>query len=186
MTKVQLRPSTALSPIPAVLVSCGVAGEVQNIITIAWTGTVSSDPPSLSISVRKNRYSYDLIRNAGEFVVNIASADMVKDVDYCGTVSGRSTDKYTDRGLTAARGHVVNAPIVAECPVNIECRVTQEISLGSHQMFIGEIVNVQASKSALDDSGRIDIAKLSPLGYGGGTYWSLKEALGTYGFSQKK
>lgn len=171
--------STALYPVPAVLVSCGI--EKPNIITLAWVGTVCSDPPSLGIGVRPERFSHHLIREAGEFVVNIPRADQVAVVDYCGQVSGRDVDKWAACSLTQAPAHRISTPLIAECPVSLECRVTQHLTLGVHDLFIGEIVAVQADEEVLTDRGHIDYQKAQPLAYAGGYYWQVGAPLGRYG-----
>jgi flavin reductase (DIM6/NTAB) family NADH-FMN oxidoreductase RutF len=171
--------STALFPVPAVLVSCGV--EKPNIITLAWVGTVCSDPPSLGISVRPERFSHHLLEGTGEFAVNIPSADQVDIVDYCGQVSGRDVDKWEACGLTPTQAHKIRTPLIAECPVALECRVTQQLTLGAHDLFIGEIVAVQADEAVLNERGHIDYQKAQPLAYAGGYYWKVSELLGRYG-----
>lgn len=175
-----IRPgSTALFPVPAVLVSCGV--EKPNIITLAWVGTLCSDPPALGIGVRPNRFSHHLIKEAGEFVVNIPRADQVGIVDYCGQVSGRDVDKWAACGLTPVPAHKIRTPLIAECPIALECRVTQRLTLGSHDLFIGEIVAVQADESVLTGTGQVDYDKARSLCYAGGYYYRMGEFLGRYG-----
>ena len=175
-----IRPgSTALFPVPAVLVSCGI--EKPNIITLAWVGTVCSDPPSLGIGVRPERFSHHLIEETGEFVVNIPSAHQVGIVDYCGQVSGRDVDKWTACDLTPAQAHKIRTPLIAQCPVALECRVTQRLTLGAHDLFIGEIVAVQADEAILNERGHIDYQEAQPLAYAGGYYWQVGELLGRFG-----
>lgn len=171
--------STALFPVPAVLVSCGV--EKANIITLAWVGTVCSDPPALSIGVRPERFSHHLIAEAGEFVVNIPRADQVGVVDYCGQVSGREVDKWAACGLTPAPAHKIRTPLIAECLVALECKVLQRLTLGTHDLFIGEIVAVQAEEAVLTERGHIDYQKAQPLAYAGGYYWQVGALLGRHG-----
>ena len=171
--------STALFPVPAVLVSCGV--EKPNIITLAWVGTLCSDPPSLGIGVRPERFSYHLIEETGEFVVNIPSAHQVDIVDYCGQVSGRDVDKWAACDLTPAPAHKIRTPLIAECPVALECRVTQQLTVGVHDLFIGEIVAVQVDEAILNERGHIDYEKAQPLAYAGGYYWQMGELLGRFG-----
>ena len=171
--------STALFPVPAVLVSCGI--EKTNIITLAWVGTLCSDPPALGIGVRPERFSHHLIEEAGEFVVNIPRADQVSVVDYCGQVSGRDVDKWTACGLTPAPAHKISTPLIAEFPVALECRVTQRLTLGVHDLFIGEIVAVQADEAVLTDRGHIDYEKAQSLCFAGGYYWRMGELLGRFG-----
>lgn len=188
-TKRALRPSPSLYPSPAVLVSC--AGEVdglrrENLITLAWVGVVCSQPPMLSIAVRPSRFSHGLIVSSGEFVVNVPSAAMARAVDICGNVSGRDADKFALTGLTAAPASVVGAPVVAEAPLSLECRVRHTYRGGAHDLFVAEIVATSADPAVLDEDGKIDVALVDPLCYGGGYYWRLGPKLGEYGFSQKR
>jgi flavin reductase (DIM6/NTAB) family NADH-FMN oxidoreductase RutF len=179
MAKVIKPGSTALSPVPAVLVSCGV--ENPNIITLAWVGTVCSDPPSVGIGVRPERLSHSLIVEAGEFVVNLPSASQVGIVDYCGQVSGRDVDKWSACGLTQAPGHKVRTPLIAECPIALECRVTHTVTPGVHDLFIGQVLSVQADEGVLDDLGRVDWGQIDLLAYAGGYYRQLGQLLGRFG-----
>lgn len=185
--KTILRPTTALYPMPAVLVSAAAevdGKERANLITIAWGGIVCGDPPMVAIAVRPSRYSHQLIAASGEFVVNVPSAEQCGAVDVCGNVSGRDHDKFALTGLTPQPASVVRAPVVAECPVSLECRVRHRYPAGSHEVFIGEIVAVGAAPAVLDDQGKIDVARVDPLCYGGGVYWRLGESLGRYGFAR--
>lgn len=186
MSKKLLKPSTALSPIPAVMVSCcNLAGE-SNIITIAWVGTLCSEPPMIGIGIRKSRFSYEMIKETGEFVVNLPSEGLAWATDFCGINSGRNVDKFGELELTAIPGEKVNAPLIGECPVNIECKVKQVIELGSHDLFIGEVVAVHADDEVLDENGSISIEQAKLITYGGGQYWGLTEnPLGDAGFSKK-
>ena len=185
MQKVSKGPSTVLYPVPAVMVSCGT-GASANIITLAWVGTLCSNPPMVGIGVRPSRYSHKLIREGGEFVVNLPSAEQVRWMDYCGIVSGRDEDKWAACGLTQAQGTEVQVPLIAECPVNVECRLQQTLSLGSHDLFIGEVVAVQVDESVLDERGKIDFVKAAPFAFLGGEYRRVGELLGTFGYSKKK
>jgi flavin reductase (DIM6/NTAB) family NADH-FMN oxidoreductase RutF len=171
--------STALFPVPAVLVSCGV--EKPNIISLAWVGTVSSAPPAVSIGVRPERFSHGLIVDVGEFVINLPRSDQVQIVDYCGNVSGRNVDKWAACGLTAAPANKVRTPLIAECPVALECRVMHRLPLGAHDLFIGEVLSVQVDEEVLDVHGRLDHGRVDPLAYVGGFYWRLGEELGRHG-----
>jgi flavin reductase (DIM6/NTAB) family NADH-FMN oxidoreductase RutF len=171
--------STALYPVPAVLVSCGL--ERPNIITLAWVGTLCSDPPSLGIGVRPERFSHGLLVEAEEFVVNLPRADQVGVVDYCGNVSGREVDKWAACGLTPAPAAKIQTPLIAECPVALECRVSHRLTLGVHDLFVGEILSVQADEEILDGHGHIDYEKVRPLAYAGGYYWQVGESLGRFG-----
>ena len=181
------KPGNMLSPVPVVLVSCGGTKEWKpNLITIAWAGTVCTNPPMLSISVRPERYSYDIIQQTGEFVVNIPGVKQTKATDWCGVVSGRDHDKFEKTGLTPAPALKVECPIVLECPVNIECRVTQTLRLGSHVMFIAEVVAVQVSSELIDAKDKLRLDKAGLLAFVHGEYFSLGQYLGHFGFSVRK
>jgi len=171
--------TTALYPLPAVLVSCGL--ERPNIITLAWVGTLCSDPPAVGIGVRPERFSHRLIAESGEFVVNLPRADQVGIVDYCGHVSGREVDKWAACRLTPAPASQVRVPLIAECPVALECRVIHRLMLGSHDLFVGQVLAVQADEEVLADQGRLDYEQARLLAYAGGHYWRLGERLGRYG-----
>jgi flavin reductase (DIM6/NTAB) family NADH-FMN oxidoreductase RutF len=171
--------STALFPVPAVMVSCGI--EEPNIITLAWVGTVCSRPPSVGIGVRPQRHSHGLIVDAGEFVVNLPSSELVGVLDYCGQVSGREVNKWEACGLTPAAAEEVRTPLIAECPVALECVVTHRLDLGAHDLFVGEVVAVQVDESVLDEQGRIDYERAAPLAYIGGYYRRIGELLGRHG-----
>lgn len=182
--KVSRKPHTDFFPVPPVLVSCSHNGK-DNLITIAWAGIVNSNPPMVSISVRPERYSYDLIKESGEFVINLASSRYAKEVDLCGVTSGRDIDKFQESGFTKETAVIVKAPLVAECPVNLECKVLNIITLGSHDMIIGEIVNINADERVIDKHNLIDMDIMSPLAYATPHYWTLGKKLGLYGFSKK-
>jgi flavin reductase (DIM6/NTAB) family NADH-FMN oxidoreductase RutF len=181
------KPGNILSPVPAVLVSCGgTQGWKPNLITIAWTGNVCSDPPLLSISVRPERYSYDIIETTREFVVNVPSLRQAKAVDWCGVVSGRSEEKFAGAGLTPAAALKVQCPIVLECPLNIECRVRESLTLGSHTMFVAEVVAVQVSSALIDARGGLHLEKGGLLAFAHGRYFALGRCVGRFGFSVQK
>lgn len=185
MSKVQRRPSTALFPVPVVLVTCvGDTGKA-NIITLSWVGNVCSDPPQIGISIRPSRYSHGLVSQSMEFVVNIPTAQIVKETDYCGTVSGRDADKFVETGFTALPASEVRAPLIKECPVNIECRVRQMVSLGTHDMFVGEVLAVHADEECVSEEGKLDIGKVNPFSHNQDEYWTLKERIGSYGYTKK-
>lgn len=176
-----------LSPAPAVLVSCGGSdGWKPNLITVAWAGTVCTNPPMLSISVRPERHSYDIIKKTGEFVVNLPTSKQAKATDWCGVVSGREHDKFEKAGLTPAPALKVACPVVLECPVNIECRVTQTLELGSHVMFLAEVVAVQVSENLIDSKGKLRLDKAGLIAYVHGAYFELGKYLGHFGFSVRK
>ncbi|MDP2872818.1 MAG: flavin reductase family protein [Bacillota bacterium] len=171
--KARLNPGTLLSPVPAVLVTCRADGRRPNIISLAWVGTMCSEPPVVAIGVRPSRHSYALILKSGEFVVNMPSVDQAPLVDFCGTRSGREVDKFAALGLDVLPGAVVGAPLIADCPVNLECRVIKRTELGSHDVFFGEVVAAHAHPGALTPAGAIDPQKARLLAYAGGAYWSL-------------
>jgi flavin reductase (DIM6/NTAB) family NADH-FMN oxidoreductase RutF len=183
MKKIVRKPTTALYPLPAVLVSCGT-GSGANIITLAWAGTLCSNPPLIGLGVRPSRRSHELIKIVGQFVVNLPRADQVRLVDHCGTVSGRDEDKWTACGFTPVSGAAVDVPLIAECPVNIECRLRQTVSLGSHDLFIGEVVSIQMDEGVLDSRGQLDVTKAHPFTYLSGEYRQVGDLLGTFGFSR--
>ncbi len=186
MSKKIYDPITALVPLPAAMVSCQKPNEKPNIITISWTGIVCSEPPMLSISVRKNRFSYDIIKSTGEFVVNITTHSLVKATDICGIVSGKDHDKFELAGLTPETASKVRVPMIEESPINLECQTRSIIELGSHDVFIAEIVATHIEDDVLDSDGRIDIRKLDPLAYctKARQYWSgFSRMEGRYGFT---
>ena len=176
-----------LYPLPAVMVSCAREGEKPNIITLAWVGTVCSDPAMVSISVRPERYSYDIIRETGEFVINLTTKKLARATDYCGVRSGRDVDKFAEMKLTAKKAqHLSLAPVIGESPVNIECRVTEVLELGSHHMFLAKVEAVHASEKYMDETGRFALERAKPITYSHGTYYMLGRKLGTFGYSVKK
>lgn len=175
-----------LYPVPAVMVSCARPGEKPNIITVAWAGTICSSPAMLSISVRKERYSYDIIKETGNFVVNLVNRDLVFATDYCGVRSGRDTDKYQEMKLTPLPSQHVDAPGIAESPVNLECKVTQVIPLGTHDMFLAEIVGVTVDESYMDENGKFHLNDAGLVAYSHGEYFELGKKLGAFGYSVKK
>lgn len=184
--KIEWKPGNMLYPVPAVMVSCARAGEKPNIITIAWAGTICSDPAMVSISVRKERYSHPIISKTGEFVINLTTKDLVYAADYCGVKSGKDIDKFKEMGLTAAKASKVSCPIIAESPVNIECKVKQVIELGTHDMFIAEIVAVDVSEEYMSENGKFELNSTGLVAYSHGEYYLLGEKLGKFGYSVKK
>ncbi|MEM2897110.1 MAG: flavin reductase family protein [Candidatus Bathyarchaeia archaeon] len=175
-------------PCPVVLVTC-VNSEGKpntNIITLAWVGVVCSDPPMLSLSIRPQRYSYELIEDSREFVVNIPSENILKEVDFCGMVSGREVDKFFETKLTPEPAEKVKPPLIRECPVNIECVVKKKIPLGVHHLFLGEVVRVHVDRDILDEKERIDFTKVTPFVYNQGEYWGLHKKIGSHGFSKQR
>lgn len=186
MAKQSWKPGNMLYPVPAVLVSCRDKEGSDNVLTIAWAGTICSDPAMLSISVRKERHSYKMIKESGVFVVNLTTKDLVKATDYCGVKSGRDEDKFAAMGLSKGEAEKINAPIIMESPVNIECKVTQVLELGSHDMFLAEVVNVQISDEYMDERGGFHLNDAGLLSYSHGEYYGLSEQLGTFGYSVRK
>ena len=186
MEKITWKPGNMLYPLPVVMVSCADRAGNDNILTIAWTGTICSNPPMLSISVRKERHSYPMIHETGEFVVNLTTEDLVFATDYCGVKSGRDVDKWKEMNLTRESGEVVKAPMIKESPVNIECRVTEEKDLGSHVMFLAEVVSVHADKAYMDEKQKFHLDKADPIVYSHGAYFGMGRELGTFGYSVKK
>ena len=174
-------------PLPAVLVSCGADPAEYNMLTVAWTGTVCSDPPMCYISVRPERHSYPVIRRTGEFVINLTTTAMARATDWCGVRSGRDFDKFAECGLTPLPAEKVAAPVIAESPVSIECRVKQTVPLGSHDMFIAEVVNVQVDESLVDpQSGKFDLARAGLIAYSHGEYFELGRMIGYFGWSVRR
>ncbi len=186
MAKQSWKPGNMLYPLPVVMVSCNRENEKPNIITVAWAGTVCSSPAMVSISVRPERYSHDIIKETGEFVINLVTRDLVYATDYCGVKSGRDADKFKEMNLTPLPSSVINAVGIAESPVNLECRVTECRHLGSHDMFIAEVVNVTVDDRYMDESGRFNLNTAEPVAYSHGEYYSLGEKLGTFGYSVRK
>ena len=185
MSKQLQKPFTALYPVPVVLVTCVDERGKPNIITLAWVGTVASKPPQAAVAIRSSRYSHALISQTGEFAINIPNEDLLPAVDQCGHVSGARTDKFAQTGLTPEPASQIQAPLIAECPVNLECKLTQTIALGSHDLFIGEIVAVHVDEELLDQNGSIDYSKAKAVAYLGNEYWSLGKCLRTSGFTLK-
>lgn len=186
MGKVDFKPGNMLYPLPAVMVSVSDGKENDNIITIAWAGTVCSDPAMVSISVRKERYSHKLIKETGEFVINLTTRDLVLATDYCGVKSGKDVDKWEKCGLTKVQGSKVNVPYIKESPVAIECKVKSVQELGSHDMFIAQVVAVHVDDKYMNEHGTFKLENAHPIAYSHGRYYDLGEELGTFGYSIKK
>ena len=181
------KPGNMIYPLPAVLVSCGSEPSEYNVLTVAWVGTLCTNPPMCYISVRPERYSYPIIQKNMEFVINLTTKDMAYATDWCGVRSGKDYNKFEEMKLTPGKAEVVKAPIVEESPVSIECRVKEIIPLGSHHMFVAEVVNVQADDCYLDkDSGRFELASADPLVYLHGGDFELGEKIGKFGWSVEK
>lgn len=175
-----------LYPLPAVLISVSSKDGEKNVFTVAWTGTICSDPPMVSISVRPERHSYSMIRETGEFVINLTTEELVFATDFCGVRSGREVDKWKEMHLTPMPGKEVSAPLIKESPVNIECKVTEVKELGTHHMFLAEVVAVHADEAYMDENGKFDLAKAKPIVYSHGTYYTMGKPLGTFGYSVRK
>lgn len=186
MGRLQFKPGNMLYPLPAVLVSVADREGNSNLLTIAWTGTVCSDPPMVSISVRPERYSYHMIEETGEFVINLTTEKLVYATDYCGVRSGKDTDKWKEMKLTKIPGEKVRAPMVKESPVNLECRVVEKKELGSHHMFLAEVVAVHVDEKYMDRQGRFHLNRANPLVYSHGRYLSVGEEIGFFGYSVQK
>jgi len=181
------KPGNVLAPVPAVLVSCGGVKDWEpNLITIAWAGSICSDPPMLSISIRPERHSYDVIKDTREFVVNVTTAKQAKAVDWCGMVSGRDLNKFERTKLSPVPALKVKCPIVLECPINIECQVQKIIKLGTHTMFLAEVAAVQVSSEFIDNRGKFRLDKCDLLAFGLGEYFKMGPRIGKFGFSVRK
>ena len=187
MSKVDWKPGNMVYPLPAVMVTVGNAPENYNIITIAWTGTICSDPPMCYISVRKGRHSYQTLKETGEFVINLTNKELAYATDWCGVRSGRQYDKFKEMNLTPGKASVVSAPIIEESPVNIECKVTQVMELGTHDMFMAEVVNVKADEQYIDAStGAFQLFKAKPICYSHGNYYEVGKRIGKFGYAVEK
>lgn len=186
MAKQLWKPGNMLYPLPVVMVSMADRQGKKNIITIAWAGTVCTNPPMVSISVRPERYSSPILKETGEFVINLTTRELAFATDYCGVKSGREVDKFQDMKLTALPGEQVKAPLIAESPVNIECRVNRMIPLGSHDLFLADVVAVHADEKYMDESHKFHLEKAEPIVYSHGAYLVCGEQLGTFGYSVKR
>lgn len=185
MSKLIWKPGNLIAPVPAAMVSCGTM-EKPNIITIAWTGNVSSSPAKVSISVRPERHSYGLIKESGEFVLNLTTAALVRAADFCGVRSGREVDKFAQLGLTPLPAREVACPLVGESPVNLECRVCDVIPLGSHDLFLADVLAVHVEEALVDDHGRLRMDQCHLAAYAHGEYFALGKKVGSFGFSVRK
>ncbi len=181
------KPGTLIYPLPAVLVGCGAAPSEWNVLTVSWTGTICTDPAMCYISVRKERHSYDLIRRTGEFTINLTTRSMARATDWCGVRSGRDNDKFARTGLTPIPCSVVKAPAIEQSPLTVECRVREVKELGSHDMFIADVVNILADDRYLDPStGKFDLSRADLLVYSHGEYFALGDLVGHFGWSVRK
>ncbi len=186
-SKISWKPGTLIYPLPAALISCGSTPEDYNLFTVSWMGTICSNPPMCYISVRKERHSYNIIKESGEFVINLTNEDLAFAADWCGVRSGKDYNKFEEMKLTAVQGEMVKAPIVQESPLCIECKVKEIIELGSHDMFISDVINVQADSQYIDpetDTFKLTDAKL--IAYSHGHYYKLGEEIGKFGWTVQK
>ena len=186
MKKQEWKPGNMIYPVPAVMVTVADSQGNDNIITVAWTGTICTNPPMAYISVRPERYSYHMIQETGEFVINLTTRQLAYATDFCGVKSGRAVDKFKELKLTRQKGSKVAPPMIGESPVNIECKVTECKELGSHHMFLAEVVAVHVDEAYLNETGKFQLEKAEPIVYSHGTYFDLKHQLGTFGYSIKK
>ena len=186
MSKQTWKPGNMLYPVPAVMVSCQRGDEKPNIITVAWAGTICSDPAMVSISVRKERYSHNIIKESGEFVINLTTKRLCRATDYCGVRSGKDTDKFADMHLTPEKSVKINAPAIKESPVNIECKVKDIIELGSHDMFLADVVGVTVDDSYMNEKGKFELNRSGLITYSHGEYFELGKKLGSFGYSVRK
>lgn len=186
MSKQSWKPGNMLYPLPVVMVSAADKEGRDDIITVAWAGTVCTNPPMVSISIRPERYSYHMIRETGEFVINLTTEELAFATDYCGVKSGRDVDKFKKTGLTREKAEKVKAPMIAEAPVSIECKVKEIRELGSHHMFIAQVAAVHADEKYMDEKNRFDLNRARPIVYSHGEYLGTGKKLGTFGYSVKK
>ena len=186
MSRQNWKPGNMLYPLPAIMVSCQREGEKPNIITLAWTGTICSDPVMVSISVRTERYSYNIIKETGEFIINLTTEDLAFATDYCGVKSGKDVDKFKEMKLTPIKGEKVKCPGIKESPLFMECKVVEEKALGSHNMFIAEVVNVNIDEKYLDKKGKFCLNNSKLMVYSHGEYRKLGDYIGKFGYSVRK
>ena len=185
MSKVTWKPGTFLYPLPAVMVSCGNM-EKSNIITVAWTGILNTNPAMVYISVRPTRYSYNLIKEQGEFVINLTTKELAYATDWCGVKTGAKVDKFAEMHLTKEKAKFVKCPMIKESPVSVECKVKEIKELGSHHMFVAEVLAINADEKYIDEKGAFDISKCDLIAYSNGNYYSLGKKIGRFGFSVQK
>ena len=186
MTKQIWKPGTMLYPIPAALVTCGDSEENYNIVTVAWTGTICSDPAMAYISLKPSRHSYEIIKTTREFVINLTTENLARATDYCGVKSGRDVNKFNDMKLTIEKASKVSAPLIKESPVNIECQVIEILPLGSHHMFVAKVLAVNVDDQYIDTKNKFHLDDANPICYSHGQYYGLKKSLGSFGFSVSK
>ena len=186
MSKEIWKPGNMLYPVPVVMVTVSDGMGNDDIVTIAWTGTINSDPAMVSISVRKSRYSHELLEKNGEFAINLVSKDLTFAMDYCGVKSGRDVDKFSEMGLHKVKASTINVPLIEESPVCLECKVKQIIELGSHDMFLAEVTAVQVDDKYLNENGSFDMNAADLVAYSHGQYFTLGENIGKFGYSVQK
>ena len=185
MSKIIWKPGTFLYPLPAVMVSCGDM-EKSNIITVAWTGIINTDPANVYISVRPSRYSYNMIKENGEFVINLTTKDLAYATDWCGVKTGEKVDKFKEMKLTKEKCKFVKCPMIKESPVSVECKVNEIRELGTHHMFIAEVLAINADEKYIDEKGAFDISRCDLIAYSNGGYYSLGKKIGRFGFSVQR
>lgn len=185
MSKVQWKGGTFIYPIPAVMVSCGTM-EKSNIITVAWTGILNTNPAMCYISVRPERYSHNIIKENGEFAINLTTKQLAYATDWCGVKSGRDVDKFKEMKLTKEKANIISVPLIKESPVSVECKVKEIVPLGSHDMFVAEIVAIDADEKYIDEKGAFDISKCDLIAYANGGYYPLEKKIGKFGYSVQK
>lgn len=185
MSKVQWKGGTFIYPIPAVMVSCGTMEE-SNIITVAWTGILNTNPAMCYISVRPERYSHNIIKENGEFAINLTTKQLAYATDWCGVKSGRDVDKFKEMKLTKEKANIISVPLIKESPVSVECKVKEIVPLGSHDMFVAEIVAIDADEKYIDEKGAFDISKCDLIAYANGGYYPLESKIGKFGYSVQK
>ena len=185
MSKVMWKPGTFVYPIPAVMVSCGNM-EKSNIITVAWTGIINTNPAMCKISVRPEIHSYNIIKETGEFVINLTNKDLTYATDWCGVKSGKNVDKFKEMKLTKEKCNFVSCPAIKESPVSVECKVKEIKELGSHHMFMAEVLSINASEEYIDEKGAFDISKCDLIAYANGKYFELGNQVGKFGYSVQK
>lgn len=186
MGKLALRPSVALFPLPVTLVTVGEYPGTSNIITLAWVCTFSAQPPLLTMSIGPRKHSVAMLKAGGEFVVNLATRQLMRQSDRCGMISGRDWDKWQESGLTPIQAQKVRPPLIAQCPVSMECVLRQVIPIGERELFVGEVVAMHADESVLDENGRIDPGRIDAIAYSQAQYWSQDQKLAVHGYSTKK
>jgi flavin reductase (DIM6/NTAB) family NADH-FMN oxidoreductase RutF len=185
MAKVSVKPGNYLYPLPPCLITCGPADR-PNIVTLSWAGSLCSEPPIMGVSIRPSRHSHPLVKQSGEFAINLPTAEMVRAVDWCGNFSGRDHDKFAAMGLTPVPAQVIGTVLIKECPLNLECQVVHTVSLGSHDLFLGKVVAAHVEETLLDSRGEIDLGKASPLAYGSHAYWTLGHFVERQGYTASR